>query len=934
MAASEASAAAAGASAEDIFAPLPPPLDFASVAGASLELDVLLEQGKVAPYSHELMTERFAELQRMVEFADQRARESEERFGELRRVAQSERIALEAARLRTAELLEESEAADGDRRRVAQDLTAVEALVSASQADGNELVVREKEASEDLAQMNADNKALVQPALAALARSVADLREEASMAQSTTEQLGEQRGELRRKVERLTGDTRALRASLEALRIEQNKLAVEPARLAKQMLSVEELLDGVRAEVAKMAAAVAARDADVATQARSIEDVSAFRAELERKTARHRADLDAREQEMLALERALRGEKSNYKGILERRVEMQGEEERCRSAARAAQGVLDEATAAYERAKKELKHRLERVSEAKIAVQPMEAALAERELELRTEEEDLRRLGAKSGAVRREMDGLLAQYLREEGVEKKHRTALAEVAESCAALEAEKEAWAAEEALAIKQIAALKVQRDNKSRELETTVAARKAETEKARLKEIELGDLSKQLADSAARMHQFSNLYELAKSERNSFASAIQSSHQGAAEMRERLKILKNEVEILHSESAAKDKALAKERQALAAAGSQRDGLRSAINKSAREYQARQLVVEQQILGIDKLSSIIDGLEADMNALKLQYEAAVEMRSFTGIQLIDRNDELCVLYEKSNVHEKTASGGEKAMRELDDECRALSIALKELERQQYIARMKLPDTPMWAERILEMQNALVAARQVSEKLCAQLETPAMAQRWIALDGEDPDSEQLGLRAAELEQSLGLLKQELLDRELSREELRGLSERLSAELHGAAEGGPAAAAIGKQVNELRRALHEATRRLMALVSEVSMYQAEALKLGQEAAAAADKLSAAQDAFDRGLPPSVAAEQRWGLLERQRQYSADAEAAAREATPAGPEPRPNAYVPDDGVGLPRPFGKHAPFKAAEASGGMRHFHAPVLKPIDL
>ena len=925
---------ASSPSPEDVFAPLPPAMDFAAVAGAALELDVLLEQGKVAPESHELMTERFEELQRMIEFADQRARDSEERFAELRRAAQAEKIALEASRLRGAELLEESDAADAERRRVAQDLTAVEALVSASQADANELVVREKEANEDLAQMHADNKALVQPALAALARTVAELREEASMAQSQTEQLAEQRGELRRKMERLGGDTRALRAALEALKIEETKQAVEPARLAKQTESVEEMLVGVRAEVAKMAAAVAARDADVASQRRTIEEVGVFRTELDRKTARHRADLDAREQEMLALERALRGEKSNFKGILERRVELQSEEERCRAAARAAEGVLAEAVASYERAKKELKFKLDRISEAKMAVQPQEAALAERELELRTEDEDARRLLAKSGIVRREMDGLLQQYLREEGIEKRHRTALSEVAEACAALEAEKEAWAAEESLALKQIAALKVQRDNKSRELETTLAARKAETEKARTKEIALGDLSKQLADAAARIKQFSSLYDLAKSERNSFASAIQSSHQGAAEMRERLKILKNEVEILQSESAAKDKALAKEHQALATAGSQRDGLRSAVNKSAQEYQARQLVVEQQILGIDKLSSIIDGLESDMNALKLQYEAAVEMRSFTGIQLIDRNDELCVLYEKSNVHEKTAAGGEKAMRELDDECRALNSALRELERQQYIARMKLPDTPMWAERILEMQNALVAARQVSERLCAQLETPATAQRWIALDGEDPDSEQLGLRAAELEQSLGLLKQELLDRELSREELRGLSERLSAELHGAVEGGPAAAAVGKQVNELRRALHEATRRLMALVSEVSMYQAEALKLGQEAAAAADKLSAAQDAFDRGVPPSVAAEQRWGLLERQKQFAIDAETAAREATPAGPEPRPNAYVPDDGVGLPRPFGKFAPFKPAEPSGGMRHFHTPVLKPIEL
>jgi hypothetical protein len=35
---------------------------------------------------------------------------------------------------------------------------------------------------------------------------------------------------------------------------------------------------------------------------------------------------------------------------------------------------------------------------------------------------------------------------------------------------------------------------------------------------------------------------------------------------------------------------------------------------------------------------------------LKKMYEFAVEDRNYTGIQLIDRNDELCILYEKANI--------------------------------------------------------------------------------------------------------------------------------------------------------------------------------------------------------------------------------------------------------------------------------------------
>lgn len=49
-----------------------------------------------------------------------------------------------------------------------------------------------------------------------------------------------------------------------------------------------------------------------------------------------------------------------------------------------------------------------------------------------------------------------------------------------------------------------------------------------------------------------------------------------------------------------------------------------------------------------------------------------------------------------------------------------------------------------------------------------------------------------------------------------------------------------------------------------------------------------------------------------------------------------EPRPNAYIPDDDseLPIPRPYGKHAPFKPAESGSTMRHIRKPVPKPIEI
>jgi hypothetical protein len=90
--------------------------------------------------------------------------------------------------------------------------------------------------------------------------------------------------------------------------------------------------------------------------------------------------------------------------------------------------------------------------------------------------------------------------------------------------------------------------------------------------------------------------------------------------------------------------------------------------------------------MAIDKLNSIINGLEHEMMTLKKRYEAAVEIRNYTGIQLIDRNDELCILYEKSNIHEKTLGDGERDLRVGTEEIRSLRIAIEDLERQLHVS--------------------------------------------------------------------------------------------------------------------------------------------------------------------------------------------------------------------------------------------------------
>ena len=64
------------------------------------------------------------------------------------------------------------------------------------------------------------------------------------------------------------------------------------------------------------------------------------------------------------------------------------------------------------------------------------------------------------------------------------------------------------------------------------------------------------------------------------------------------------------------------------------------------------------------------------MLKVKAHYEQAVENRNVMGLQLIERNDELCILFERASMQEKTSATGIKCLNSKEDEIRMLSVTI------------------------------------------------------------------------------------------------------------------------------------------------------------------------------------------------------------------------------------------------------------------
>jgi hypothetical protein len=458
--------------------------------------------------------------------------------------------------------------------------------------------------------------------------------------------------------------------------------------------------------------------------------------------------------------------------------------------------------------------------------------------------------------------------------------------------------------------------------------------------------EMERQEDEIRGRVAFVEGLYNKLKTERNKYATMIQTSMQKLSEIKEKNNILDNELDVLRRKSSAKDALMTKEKRDQQEKFGSRENLRSEANKLLVVFKQRKAILDEQLANIERLHSLIERSEEEMLRLKQAYERAVADRNFAGLALIDRNDELCILYEKANIQESILTEGEMALRRREEELRYLQREHSDVRRGLEITKRAEPEFEELRQEVISNQNELLLERSLSEYLSKALDTPANTSRWRALPGKDDPPEKLAAKVVRLEERIHSVKERLLEKQLVADELSSATDKLRVDAQRARE---PAMSVSQQINSYQSALREKTKKMMSMVAELSMVQATAMKLQLEKDDIAKHLYEAEKRIAAGEPPTDDAEDEFYrtmtdklrrqemLLDRKKQLEAEANLPAT-ITRTTAEPRPNAYVPDDELGIPRPYGGTAPFKPADtregASGAMRFYRKPRPQEIVL
>ncbi|KAI8922819.1 hypothetical protein BC831DRAFT_248972 [Entophlyctis helioformis] len=507
-----------------------------------------------------------------------------------------------------------------------------------------------------------------------------------------------------------------------------------------------------------------------------------------------------------------------------------------------------------------------------------------------------------------------------------------------------------------RKVEEIKMEKDLRAREvirIQSKVRAIKGDNAG---KEISIIDASKRCTEAVNRLKDFGALYELVKNERNKYLNQIQSSTQRAAEMKEKIKILSNEIEILRHEIYNKDREVSKKRQENSAAYALRDSLKNEANKLMVQYRDRRDQIDQHLAAIEALNMHINSAEEEMMTLKLRYEQCIKERNMVGVHLLDRNDELCILYERLNVQKEVMAKGESALVDKEDEIRKLSLMLPSSSAKSS-CRSKPSRSWGYEGEIEKLEASREKLRKKVADLAEEMENPDDPRRCRNLGGVDPSQKELLKKIERLEDLLAGREEKLLEKDLILEEIGTLTDRLKSQT---LEGKDETYQVSRRLNDLTKRIKHVTKCMMAKVSELAMHQALAMSLYQEKS---EKEALVEEAKRRLETEDIPTEQierdfvrsERARIRREAKVNALKERKQREETGrfvdigddnfftygnvrTMAEPRPNAYIPDaTGYGelpIPKPYGAHAPYKPHETGSHMRHYRRPTVKPVEL
>uniref|UniRef100_H2ZK27 Cilia- and flagella-associated protein 58 central coiled coil domain-containing protein n=1 Tax=Ciona savignyi TaxID=51511 RepID=H2ZK27_CIOSA len=350
---------------------------------------------------------------------------------------------------------------------------------------------------------------------------------------------------------------------------------------------------------------------------------------------------------------------------------------------------------------------------------------------------------------------------------------------------------------------------------------------EDVKVREMQIFDYKKKIAEAETKLKQQQNLYEAVRSDRNLYSKNLIEAQDEITEMKRKLKIMNHQIDQLKEEITTKEAALVKVNLDHTRVEKEKEALKAELQRMKQQAAESKTQLEQMEKEVAKLQQVIRESDAERKRQMKELDQVRYERDILGTQLVRRNDELALLYEKIKIQQSTLNKGEQYRQRLDD-IRILKLEIKKLRREKTTLTKSVASVEDLRREVYHTQRELLRERTRCKALEEELENPMNIHRWRKLEGSDPSAYEMIQKVQALQKRLIQKTEEVVDKELLIQEKEKLYMELKHIL--ARQPGPE---VSEQLGIYKNTLRDKTKQMKRLASELNMYESQSAEYKYE-----------------------------------------------------------------------------------------------------
>uniref|UniRef100_A0A803JYP9 Cilia and flagella-associated protein 58 n=1 Tax=Xenopus tropicalis TaxID=8364 RepID=A0A803JYP9_XENTR len=260
---------------------------------------------------------------------------------------------------------------------------------------------------------------------------------------------------------------------------------------------------------------------------------------------------------------------------------------------------------------------------------------------------------------------------------------------------------------------------------------------EDIKVREMQIFDYKKKIAEAETKLKQQQNLYEAVRSDRNLYSKNLIEAQDEITEMKRKLKIMNHQVDQLKEEISSKESVLVKVHLEHQRIEKEKEALKAELQKMKQQSVETKQLIDNQEAEEKKLLKIISEADAERLRQKKELEQVISERDILGSQLVRRNDELALLYEKIKIQQSILNKGEIQYKQRVEDIRLLKLEIKKLRREKGILTKTVANVEELRREVYHMQRDLLKERTRCRALEEELENPMNVHRWRKLEEKE-----------------------------------------------------------------------------------------------------------------------------------------------------------------------------------------------------